>query len=139
MTAPSNPFIQKFNRQSLLATTRRQFFGRVSMGKLFNEQFTTKPVGKGTGIGLGSVKQLVTHARGAVRLATKVGQGTTFTLTLPVTLLTLGLFIFVLNGLMFWGVAALVSGFAVAGFWWGVAGAIAYSIVSWALSSLLLK
>ena len=60
-------------------------------------------------------------------------------LTLPATVLTLGLFIFVLNGLMFWGVAALVSGFAVAGFWWGVAGAISYSIVSWALSSLLLK
>ena len=61
-----------------------------------------------------------------------------FLLTLPVTLLTLGLFIFVINGLMFWGVAELVSGFVVAGFWWGVAGAIAYSIVSWALSALLL-
>ena len=53
------------------------------VGKLFNEQFTTKPVGKGTGIGLGSVKQLVTQARGAVRLSTKVGQGTTFTVFLP--------------------------------------------------------
>ncbi len=53
------------------------------VGKLFNEQFTTKPVGKGTGIGLGSVKQLVTQAKGAVRLSTKVGQGTTFTVFLP--------------------------------------------------------
>lgn len=53
------------------------------VGKLFNEQFTTKPVGKGTGLGLGSVKQLVTQARGAVRLSTKVGQGTTFTIFLP--------------------------------------------------------
>lgn len=52
------------------------------VGKLFNEQFTTKPVGKGTGIGLGSVKQLVTQAKGAVRLSTKVGQGTTFTVFL---------------------------------------------------------
>ncbi len=60
-------------------------------------------------------------------------------LTLPVTLLTLGLFIFVINGLMFWFVGSLISGFVVAGFWWGVGGAIAYSIVSWALSSLLLK
>ncbi len=53
------------------------------VGKLFHEQFTTKPVGKGTGMGLGSVKQLVTQARGAVRLSTKIGQGTTFTIFLP--------------------------------------------------------
>jgi len=60
-------------------------------------------------------------------------------LTLPVTVLTLGLFIFVINGLLFWFVGSFIEGFVVAGFWWGVAGAIAYSIVSWALSSLLLK
>ena len=53
------------------------------VGKLFNEQFTTKPVGKGTGIGLGSVKQLVIQSKGAVRLSTKIGQGTTFTVFLP--------------------------------------------------------
>ena len=53
------------------------------VGKLFNEQFTTKPADKGTGIGLGSVKQLVTQARGAVRLSTKIGKGTTFTVFLP--------------------------------------------------------
>ena len=58
-------------------------------------------------------------------------------LTLPVTLLTLGLFIFVINGLMFWLVGSFISGFTVAGFWPGVFGAIAYSIVSWALSALL--
>src|SRR5689334_4506627 len=60
-------------------------------------------------------------------------------LTLPVTVLTLGLFIFVINGLMFWFVASFIDGFVVAGFWWGVFGAIAYSIVSWLLSALLLK
>ena len=60
-------------------------------------------------------------------------------LPLPVTVLTLGLFIFVINGLLFWFVGSFIDGFVVAGFWWGVAGAIAYSIVSWALSSLLLK
>ena len=58
-------------------------------------------------------------------------------LTLPVTLLTLGLFIFVLNGLLFWFVGSFIDGFVVSGFWWGVFGAIAYSIVSWALSALL--
>jgi putative membrane protein len=60
-------------------------------------------------------------------------------LTLPVTVLTLGLFIFVINGLLFWAVGSLVEGFHVAGFWSGVVGAIIYSIVSWLLSALVLK
>ena len=46
--------------------------------------------------------------------------------------------IFVINGLLFWFVGTFITGFVVAGFWWGVAGAIAYSIVSWALSAVLL-
>jgi len=58
-------------------------------------------------------------------------------LTLPVTLLTLGLFIFVINGLMFWLASSLLAGFAVGGFWPAVFGSILYSVVSWALSSLL--
>ena len=60
-------------------------------------------------------------------------------LTLPATLLTLGLFIFVINGLLFWAVGSWVEGFHVAGFWSAVGGAILYSIISWALSVLLLR
>jgi len=60
-------------------------------------------------------------------------------LTLPVTILTLGLFIFVLNGLLFWMVGAWLQGFEVGGFWSGVFGAILFSLVSWALSALVLK
>jgi putative membrane protein len=60
-------------------------------------------------------------------------------LTLPVTILTLGLFIFVLNGLLFWMVGSWLEGFAVGGFWAGVFGAILFSLVSWALSALVLK
>jgi putative membrane protein len=60
-------------------------------------------------------------------------------LTLPVTVLTLGLFILVINGLLFWAVANFVHGFHVAGFWSAIGGAILYSLISWALSSLLLK
>jgi len=60
-------------------------------------------------------------------------------LTLPVTLLTLGFFILVINGLLFWLVGTFVNGFHVAGFWSAVGGAILYSIISWALSSLILK
>jgi putative membrane protein len=60
-------------------------------------------------------------------------------LTLPVTIVTLGLFIFVLNGLLFWMVGTWLQGFTVAGFWAGVFGAILFSLVSWALSALLLR
>src|SRR3954466_351470 len=60
-------------------------------------------------------------------------------LTLPATILTLGLFIFVINGLLFWLVGSFIQGFMVSGFWWGVLGAIVYSIVSWLLASLVLK
>jgi putative membrane protein len=60
-------------------------------------------------------------------------------LTLPVTVLTLGLFVFVINGLLFWAVANFIQGFQVAGFWSAVGGALVYSIISWALSALLLK
>ena len=59
-------------------------------------------------------------------------------LTLPATLLTLGLFIFVINGLLFWLVGSFVEGFHVAGFWSALLGAIVYSIISWALSALIL-
>jgi putative membrane protein len=59
-------------------------------------------------------------------------------LTLPATILTLGLFIFVINGLLFWAVGSFVPGFHVGGFWSGVFGAIVYSIISWLLSSLIM-
>jgi len=58
-------------------------------------------------------------------------------LTLPLTLITLGLFIFVINGLLFWFVASFVKGFHVAGFWPAVFGAIVYSLISWAATALL--
>jgi putative membrane protein len=59
-------------------------------------------------------------------------------LTLPVTVLSLGLFILVINALLFWAVATLVDGFAVTGFWSAMGAAILYSVISWALSTLLL-
>lgn len=58
-------------------------------------------------------------------------------LTLPVTLLTLGLFIFVINALLFQFAGNLVNGFHVGGFWSALIGSIGYSLISWALSSLL--
>jgi putative membrane protein len=58
-------------------------------------------------------------------------------LTLPLTVLTLGLFLLVINGLMLWLVAALIKGFYVNGFWGAVLGSILISIVSWLLSRFL--
>lgn len=60
-------------------------------------------------------------------------------LTLPVTLLTLGLFIFVINALLFLLAGSLIDGFHVGGFWSALFGSIAYSLISWALSALLLR
>ncbi len=48
-------------------------------------------------------------------------------LTLPVTLVTLGLFLFVINALMFWSAASLLDGFAVAGFAAALIGSLIYS------------
>jgi len=58
-------------------------------------------------------------------------------LTFPLTILTFGLFLLVINGLMLWLVAALVRGFYVNGFWGGLLGSILISIVSWILSKVL--
>lgn len=58
-------------------------------------------------------------------------------LTLPITVLTLGLFLLVINGLMLWLVSALVKGFYVNGFWGAVFGSILISLVSWVLTRFL--
>ena len=49
-------------------------------------------------------------------------------LTLPVTLLTLGLFLFVINALMFWAAANVLDGFSVAGFTAALIGSLIYSV-----------
>ncbi len=49
-------------------------------------------------------------------------------LTLPVTLLTLGLFLFVINALMFWAAASVLDGFHVAGFSAALIGSLIYSV-----------
>ena len=59
-------------------------------------------------------------------------------LSLPLTILTLGVFALVVNGLLFWLVSAISSGlgapFHVDGFWAGFWGALVVSVVSWLLS-----
>jgi len=51
-------------------------------------------------------------------------------LTLPVTLVTLGLFLFVINALLFWFVAEVVHGFSVTGFGAALLGSILYSVIT---------
>ena len=58
-------------------------------------------------------------------------------LTLPATLLTLGLFLFVINALLFWLVAEIVRGFTVTGFMAALIGSILYSLVTLVTSWLL--
>lgn len=58
-------------------------------------------------------------------------------LTLPITIVTLGLFLLVLNALMFWLAGSILKGFQVNGFWWAVAGTFLYSIISGLLSRLI--
>ncbi len=60
-------------------------------------------------------------------------------LTLPVTVVTLGLFILVINGLLFWFAGSVLKGFEVSGFWAGVAGALLYSIFSSVLAMLVFQ
>lgn len=58
-------------------------------------------------------------------------------LTLPITVLTLGLFILVINGLLFYFVGQSLQGFHVDTLVAGVLGALLYSVFSWLLTALL--
>ncbi len=58
-------------------------------------------------------------------------------LTLPVTIVTLGLFLFVINALLFWLVAEVVKGFEVTGFVAALVGSILYSLITLLTSWLL--
>ena len=57
-------------------------------------------------------------------------------LTLPITIITLGLFSLVLNALLFWLMEAIVPGFTVDGFFPALLGAIVLSILSWLIHSV---
>ena len=58
-------------------------------------------------------------------------------LTIPITLLTLGLFLFVINALMFWAASGLVGGFHVAAFWAALLGSLIYSALGVLIDALL--
>lgn len=58
-------------------------------------------------------------------------------LTLPVTVVTLGLFLFVINAFMFWAAAEVLKGFQVAGFGAALIGSLIYSALGMVIDSAL--
>ncbi len=58
--------------------------------------------------------------------------------TLPINIITLGLFTFIINGVLFWFVATIVENFEVSGFWPAFWGALILTLVSW-FANLFLK
>ena len=58
-------------------------------------------------------------------------------LTIPVTILTLGLFLFVINALMFWAASGVLSGFHVNGFWAALIGSLIYSALGVVIDAVL--
>ena len=60
-------------------------------------------------------------------------------LTLPINILTLGLFSFVINALLFWFIGTFVQGFVVAGFIPALVGSFILAVVTWALHAVLWK
>lgn len=58
-------------------------------------------------------------------------------LTLPVNILSLGLFTFIINAMMIKMVSGIVAGFSVHGFWTSVIGAFVISVISWLLNSFI--
>jgi putative membrane protein len=57
-------------------------------------------------------------------------------LTLPLTVVTLGLFLFVINALLILLTSAVVPGFEVRGFWWALLFSLVLSVISWALHKI---
>ena len=58
-------------------------------------------------------------------------------LTLPLTILTLGLFLFVVNGLTVWLVTAVVHGVHIHGLWAAILTAVVISVISWLAGGLI--
>lgn len=58
-------------------------------------------------------------------------------LTLPVTVITLGLFLFVINALMFWTAGSVLAGFHVGGFGAALVGSLVYSVLGIVIDSAL--
>jgi signal transduction histidine kinase len=52
--------------------------------RIFDPFFTTKPVGDGTGLGLSVIYSIIERHHGSIDVQSKIGEGTTFTVTIPI-------------------------------------------------------
>lgn len=58
-------------------------------------------------------------------------------LTLPLNIITLGLFSIIINGAFFWFVAQIITGFTVSSFWAAIIGALVISIITWIINHFI--
>ena len=75
-----------YNGQSIIIRIKDSGCGisKEEIGRIFLPGFTTKPLGKGTGLGLASAKTMVEGYQGSLNVDSLKGKGTTFTLSLPI-------------------------------------------------------
>ena len=88
------------------------------------------------GIQAGSATAVIAAAL-VLGLVNAVVRPVLLVLTLPLTLVTLGLFLFVLNALCLWLTSAIVPGFEVRGFWPAFWGALIVSALSWVVNGFV--
>lgn len=79
----------KNNRVHIEIKDNGQGISPVNLPKIFDPGFTTKGVGIGTGLGLSICYQIIQDHRGEIKAESQVGQGTTFTISLPMDLETI--------------------------------------------------
>jgi len=89
-----------------------------------------------TGIAFDTTSSLIVSAL-LLGVVNAVIRPVIFILTLPLTVLTLGLFVLVVNGISLALVAALVPGFHIAGLWAATVGAVIVGLTSWAASAFI--
>jgi putative membrane protein len=73
----------------------------------------------------------------ALGLANAIIRPVLILLTLPVTILTMGLFIFIINAFLFWFVAEVVKGFTVTGFMAALIGSLMYSVITLVVNAVI--
>jgi two-component system NtrC family sensor kinase len=76
-------YLDKTDQVELWVADTGKGIPEAELGKIFEPFFTTKAVGKGTGLGLSISYSIIEKLGGAMRVQSKVGEGTVFTITLP--------------------------------------------------------